>query len=151
MLTWYVRPPGDHGESGADERHPIDLVAKIGVVERTISLPAKAGALFPSDQSVCRVAARPDDAGATGLLAELTFSAGGQSGYIIDRESPTELAVVELVRADGDCRNDGGSDRSCVRETKRLGIIPIPRDLSVVEQVVLVEGPTRESRYRCGD
>ncbi len=106
-LTWVVgvdqkNPKDPYGDGFGLPLRPVDLVARVGGVSRTITLPPETGNLTPHNQVMCRTGAYPLE---RGELAKITFYEGGASGYFVKRAKPDLLEIHHWWMTDGACED----------------------------------------------
>lgn len=138
-LVWAAHP--SHGQGEAATRN-LELVARIGNVERRFTVGPQRGALESRNLGVCgpkQVAYKKVD----GEIAKAVFGLAGHDIFVVKRPSPELLEIRSIQGPDGYCpKND------C--DTVRLiGKIVIPASAKVTESFVDVDGAGKERPIVC--
>ncbi len=133
-LSWVVGPdqknPKDpYGDGFGLPLRPVDLVARIGGVTRTLTLKPETGNLSPYNQVMCRTSAYPL---VRGELAKITFYEGGASGYFVKRPKPDLLEIHHWWMTDGACEDPKTHQFvQCPGEDTVTASLAIPADVKI--------------------
>ena len=146
-LTWVVHHETAGSGAVRTNKAHVELVARLGDVERTVALADVDGALSPLDQPSCAGAKREPGAPAPipygkGEVAKLVFGGGVVRGYAVRRAKRDQLAIGAFDMSDETC-----GAPPC--PSKPVATLAIPSRVKIHERIVLVDAAGARTPFRC--
>lgn len=126
-LAWVIGPDrkNPHGDLPL---HPVELVAKIGAVERHIPLKPEIGNLRSYNQVICNPGAYPFG---KHDVAVIIFYEGGASGYLVKRVGSDVLEIHGWAGSDGACTSPSGKMIACPVDDELVARFHVPADAKI--------------------
>ncbi len=146
-LTWVIRHETVGSGSVRMNKAHVELLLKLGDVERKLPLADVFGALSPLDQPMCNAAKREPGAPppiqyAKNEVAKLVFAGGIVRGYAVRREQRDALSIVAFDMGDDSC---GAPD--CPPTS--VALIAIPSRVKIHEHIVMSDKAGNRTPFGC--
>jgi hypothetical protein len=146
-LTWVVRHEVVGGGAVRTNKGHVELVAKLGDVERDIPLADVYGGLSPLDQPMCATAKREPGAPppvpyGKDEVAVLVFGGGVMRGYAVRRAKRDQLAIVAFDAGDESCGKPECPPTS-------VALLAIPARVKIHEHIVLADKAGNRAAFSC--